>query len=105
MSSATALSSGVESWAGFGYIVAFDGARGGVDARPAFVGRVNPITESRWPTPLSAIGAVTGVRPGALVFAMDGRFLGMAFAANGDGVAIVPPAALGAVTTVLLTGK
>ena len=103
--SATELSSGVEPWAGFSYIVAFDGARGGLNARPAFVGRVDPINESRWPAPLSAIGATTGVNPGALIYAMDGRFLGMAFAANGDGISIVPPAALRSVTTVLLTGK
>jgi len=102
--SATALSTGLESWPGFSYGVAFEGGRAGVNVKPVFVGRVDPITDARWPAPLSAIGSAPEVKPGSLLFAMDGRFLGMAFAAD-DGVAIVPPAALGSVVTILLAGK
>jgi hypothetical protein len=103
-SSATALSTGLESWPGFSYGVAFDGGRSGVNAKPVFIGRVDPIADARWPAPLSAVGASSDLKPGALLFAMDGRFLGMAFPAD-DGVAIVPPAALNSVAMVLLAGK
>jgi S1-C subfamily serine protease len=58
------------------YVAAAEGTTGGVALRPLFLGRTDPVTDPRWPTPLLAMGGSPSAEPGSFVFALDGRLIG-----------------------------
>lgn len=57
------------------YVVAVEGTRAGVTVRPVFLGRSDRFGSARWTSPLLPIGGVP-ITPGALVFTLEGEFLG-----------------------------
>lgn len=97
---ATTLPVMADSFAGFGYVAAIEAARGGPTAKPVFIGRVDPAADPRWQSGPLVIGGDPPVGPGALIFALDGRFVGISWPA-GDTIAIVPAPAINAAATEL----
>lgn len=82
---------------GPGYIAVVEGARGGPAVRPLFLGRVDSFEDPRWTMPLMAVGGDPQLRPGAFIFTLDGRLVGMSVP-DAPGVAIARvPALLAAV--------
>jgi hypothetical protein len=59
------------------YVVAVEGTRAGVTLRPIFLGRSDRFDSPRWTRPLLPLGG-TVVTAGALLFTLDGEFLGSA---------------------------
>ncbi len=73
---------------------------GGPTARPVFIGRLDPSVDDRWqPSPL-LIGGSPQAPAGSLLFAVDGRLIGMVLPQFGS-LALVPPSALNSVVTEL----
>lgn len=99
---ATTLPVMADSFAGFGYVAAIEAARGGPTAKPVFIGRVDVTADSRWQSGPLVIGGDPPIGPGTLVFALDGRFVGISWPA-GDTIAIVPAAAINAAAGELAT--
>lgn len=64
------------------YVVAVEGTRAGVTVRPVFLGRSDRFTSARWTRPLLPLGGAP-VTSGALVFTLDGEFLGCAVVDGG----------------------
>jgi len=91
-----------DSFSGFSYVGVVEGAPGGPNMRPLFIGRTDPWTANTlWTKPPLLIGGRGGIEAGAVVFSIDGRLLGMALPAP-DGIALVTPGALDAAVTELL---
>jgi hypothetical protein len=59
------------------YVVAVEGTRAGVTLRPVFLGRSDRFASPRWTRPLLPLGGAV-LTPGALIFTLDGEFLGCA---------------------------
>jgi hypothetical protein len=78
---------------GFLYVAVIQGTRSGPTIQPAFVGRADTETDARWSAPLVVFGGTAAVPVGALVYAIDGRVIGLA-TRHEAGVAIVPAGAL-----------
>ncbi|HYN10125.1 MAG TPA: hypothetical protein VES67_22255 [Vicinamibacterales bacterium] len=98
--STTGVPSVFEGFPGFSYVAVVEAAMGGPTARPAFIGRLDTSVDDRWqPSPL-LIGGASEAPAGSLLFAVDGRFIGMVLPQFGT-LAVVPPAALNAVVTEL----
>jgi hypothetical protein len=94
----------VADFQGFSYVAIVEAAPGGLSAVPFFVGRVDPTPDSAWPTPIRAVGGSPTLPPGALVFTLDGRFIGLALPTPNGGRALVPAAALDAAALALVGG-
>jgi hypothetical protein len=60
------------------YVVVVEGTRAGLTFRPVFVGSSDRFADPRWPRPLLAVSSAALVAPGALVFSLEGQFLGCA---------------------------
>jgi len=90
----------VSDFSGFTFVAAVEGAVGGPAVRPVFVPRADALFESRWSTTLLLVGGEPELHPGAFVFTLDGRLIGLAVREEA-GVAIVPAAALDRVITEL----
>lgn len=83
----------VQNIGGFSFVGVVRPAAHGPTIQPVFIGRADAVPASEWTRPLFAIGADPGMPAGALVFALDGRFVGMAVPAE-SGAAIIPADAL-----------
>lgn len=79
----------------FSFVVAVEAGRGGLSARPLFLGRLDPV---EFP-PVSSFVLVAagdpGLSPGDVLFTFSGQFVGLVIA-HDRGLAIVPPRALSA---------
>lgn len=60
------------------YVVVAEGTAAGVTFRPVFVGSADRFSDPRWSQPLLAVSGISLTRPGALVFSLEGRFVGTA---------------------------
>ena len=89
---------------GFSYVAIVEAAPGGLSAVPVFVGRVDRRPTARGRRPLRAVGGTPMIPPGALVFALDGRFIGLVLPTPHGGRALVPAAALEAAALALTSG-
>ena len=99
---AGSLLASFDGFSGFSYVGIVEGAPGGPNMRPLFVGRTDPWpANTLWSKPPLLIGNRGGIEAGAVVFSIDGRLLGMALPAA-DGIALVTPGALDAAVTELL---
>lgn len=78
---------------GFLYVAVIQATRSGPTIHPAFLGRTDTETDARWSAPLLVVGGSVSVPIGSLVYAIDGRVIGLA-SRHEAGVAIVPAAAL-----------
>jgi hypothetical protein len=89
----------LEGFPGFSY-VAVVAAMGGPTGRPVFIGRLDTSVDDRWRPSPSLIGGEPNAPAGSLVFAIDGRLIGMVLPQFGS-LAIVPATALNSVVTEL----
>lgn len=64
------------------YVVAIEGTSAGITARPIFLGNRERYPEPRWARPLLPLGG-SAVTPGALIFSLDGEFIGTAINEGG----------------------
>jgi hypothetical protein len=85
------------------YVVAVEGGRAGPAFRPVFLPRADPAHDPHWGGPVLALGGAVQVQPGALLFSLNGRFLGFATADHGY-PAVVPAATLAAAAEQLARG-
>ncbi len=60
------------------YVVVVEGTRAGLTFRPVFVGSSDRFQDPRWTRPLLAVSSAALTAPGALVFSLEGQFLGCA---------------------------
>lgn len=90
---AVALPTPMLSVSGFGYFGVVQATPHGPTVSPVFVGRVDPADDARWARPLIAVAPGPEMPPGALVFTIDGRLVGLVIR-HLRGMAIVPAAAL-----------
>lgn len=65
------------------YVVVVEGTRAGLTFRPLFVGSSDRFSDPRWARPLLAVSSVALASPGALVFSLEGQFLGIAAIESG----------------------
>ena len=99
---AGSLVASFDGFSGFSYVGVVEGAPGGPNMRPLFIGRTDPWpANTLWSKPPLLIGNRGGIEAGAVVFSIVGRLLGLALP-SGDGVALVTPGALDAAVTELL---
>lgn len=89
------LAGGVRSFPGLSFVVVVEPSPAGPTIQPVFIGRTDSAVDARWAHPLIVVGPSPSLPPGAFVFSMGGRFIGMVVR-NSDGLAIVPAPALGA---------
>jgi hypothetical protein len=76
-----------------GYAVAVDGTMGGPASHPVYIPRVDIVPDGLWaPSPLQ-VGGGAELTPGALVYTLGGRLVGLVVPHDG-GLALVPAAAL-----------
>jgi hypothetical protein len=78
---------------GYRYAVAVEAGVAGPAARPIFLPRLDPIAMPPWDSPLWRIGGEPDIRPGALLFTMDGRLIGLTVPQQ-PGIAIVAAATI-----------
>jgi len=90
----------LSDFSGLTYVAVIEGAMGGPAARPAFVARIDAVSDTPWATPLLKIGGDPQFGPGAFVFTLDGRLIGLSVPHAG-GIAIVPAVALDRAVTEL----
>ena len=60
------------------YVVVAEGTAAGIAFRPVFVGSADRFTDSRWERPLLAVSGTALTSDGALVFSLEGQFVGAA---------------------------
>ena len=93
-------------FAGFSYVAVVEAATGGITASPMFIGRADPRQDGQWPTPIRLLGGTPVVPIGALVFALDLRFIGLVIEAADGARLLIPSAAIDAtVLTLTSSGK
>jgi hypothetical protein len=88
---------------GFLYVGVIQGTRSGPTIQPAFIGRTDTETDARWSAPLVVVSGASAVPLGSLVYAIDGRLVGLV-TRHDAGVAIVPASALDEAVTRLSAG-
>lgn len=86
---------------GPGYVALAEGGRFGAALRPVFIGRFDPVDDTRWTPPPTAIGGEPHLAAGAFVFSLDGRLIGMTIP-DTLGLLVVPAPALEAAVRALM---
>jgi hypothetical protein len=76
------------------FVLVVSGTAQGTTGQPAFIGKADAIIDPAWPVHLTALGSPGDFPPGALVFSLEGNFLGLV-TRQGAGVAMVPAVAIG----------
>ncbi len=84
---------GTEGFSGFAYVGAIEPTAGGPTIQPLFVGRLNTISDPRWPSPVTALGETGAASAGSFLFGVDGRLIGM-IVRDGSDASIVPASVL-----------
>jgi hypothetical protein len=102
--SSSGTAGGLADFQGFSYVAVLEATSGGLSAAPVFVGRVDPTLDSAWSTPIRVVGGSPTLPPGALVFALDLRFIGLVVPTPNGARALVPAAALEAAALALTGG-
>lgn len=77
-------------FSGFSYLMVIEATAGELTASPVFVGRADAVPDERWGGQVLIPGGSLDLPPGALVFRLDGRFIGMVTPAADGRRAIVP---------------
>jgi S1-C subfamily serine protease len=75
------------------YVVLVEGTAAGPTLRPFFVGRAVGFNDPKWERPLMVLGNAAPGTSGALVFTLEGRFVGMSMA-NDEGLMTAAPAGM-----------
>jgi serine protease Do len=76
------------------YVVVAEGTAAGVAFRPVFVGSADRFTDPRWARPLLAVSGTALTSAGALVFSLEGQFVGAAVVPQNGTFAIAGAAEL-----------
>ena len=82
-------------------------AIGGLTAKPMFIGRIDVVDDPRWGGELLVPGGASEMPAGALVFTLDGQFIGLAVprhGGHGDGGGLAPVTVLQSAMTALSVG-
>jgi hypothetical protein len=90
--------------AGPRYVIAVEGGRAGPAYRPVFLPRADPVHDPHWDASVLVLGGAVQVQPGALLFSLRGRFLGLALAEHGV-PSVVPAETLAAAADQLAQGR
>jgi hypothetical protein len=80
--------------ASFTYVAVIEAAIGGPTVAPAFVGRLDSLEDPVWGGTLLVPGGTPDVPMGALVFTLEGRFVGLVVPRPAGGRALAPLSAL-----------
>jgi len=70
------------------YVVVAEGTAAGIAFRPVFIGSADRFSDPRWTRPLLAVSGTPLTSPGALVFSLEGQFVGAAIVQPNDTLAI-----------------
>jgi hypothetical protein len=84
----------IDGFGGFAYVVEVTAIESGPSVQPVFVGRTVPRGDARWSSGLLGVDG-PGLEPGAFVFSLEGRLLGLVLG-DARGPLIVPPSAIDA---------
>lgn len=87
------FSGAIRSFTGLAYVAVVEALRPGPTIQPVFVGRTETVIDPRWSHPLIVAGPVPGLSPGAFVFSVGGRLIGLV-SRRDDAPVIIPAAAL-----------
>jgi|SoiMethySBSTD1v2_1073268.scaffolds.fasta_scaffold10975_5 hypothetical protein len=99
-----AVPDAVDRFSGFAYVAVVTATANGPTLRPVFIGRVDHSPDAAWGAPTVQIGRDSGVPSGALIYALDGRFIGLAIERTG-GISIVPAPTLDSVFAAAASGS
>lgn len=80
----------VDEFAGFAYVCVVEPTGDGPTSTPMFIGRVRSVPDERWGGNVLVPGGSATIPLGALVFQLDGRFVGMSTAGPDGSRALVP---------------
>jgi hypothetical protein len=83
------------------YVASMEGTRAGPALRPLFLGRADAIPDPRYEGGLFVLGGVLQASPGALIFSLDGSFVGLCLIEGGDAAGVPARALDNAVTAML----
>jgi S1-C subfamily serine protease len=86
------------------YVVVAEGTPAGVTLRPVFVGSADRFSDPRWTRPLIAVSGTALTDPGALVFSLEGQFIGPAVVGADGAFAIAAAAEVIAAATQATAG-
>lgn len=74
-----------------GYVAVLEASPSGAIIRAEFVSSLSRASRRGWDAPAILVGGVTHAQPGALLFSLTGRFIGMALPDAAPGAVIVAP--------------
>jgi len=78
----------------FAYVAVIEAALGGPTVKPAFIGRLDPVDDEHWGGQLLVVGGTPELPVGALVYTLEGRFVGLVVSYPPGGRALAPLSAL-----------
>jgi hypothetical protein len=78
---------------GYQYVIVVEASEAGPAARPIFLPRLDAANVELWDSPIMRVGGETGAGPGAFLFTMAGRLIGLTVA-EPQGLAVVGAATL-----------
>ncbi len=87
-----------------GYVALASAAAGGVALQPVFVSRSDAQPDPRWDAPLLTLGPGARAEPGAPVFSLDGRLVGLTTSAASGAPLLIPSDALMAAVDQIFAG-
>ena len=83
----------LRGFVGRAYVAVVGASAGGLSVDPAFIGRIDAVSEATWPQPLLRVSGHADLRSGELVFGVNGRLIGLVTSSM-DTTWIVPPETL-----------
>jgi hypothetical protein len=83
----------LRGFVGRAYVAVVGASPGGLSVDPAFIGRIDAVSEATWPQPLLRVSGHADLRSGELVFGVNGRLIGLVTSSM-DTTWIVPPETL-----------
>jgi hypothetical protein len=87
------LSASVRTFPNFVYVAAVDATPVGPTVQPVFVGRADTVADAQWSHALVPAAVAPGLQPGAFVFSLNSRLIGVVVQ-RAEGPMIVPAPAL-----------
>lgn len=91
-------------FAGSAYVLAIEAGAAGPAARPAFLSRTSPAQVAGWSSTVLRVPGEPQASAGAVLFAMDGRLIGLVLP-QADGLAIADGPAIERAVTELASGR
>lgn len=98
------LAAGLAGFKGGNYVVVAEAGPGAPVFRPAYIAAADLAAVERWSAPLLRIGGAPQAQPGAFLFGLDGRLIGLAID-QPDGLAIADAATLNGIVSTLASAR